>query len=197
MTALPPILPTLSCIDELGEFDFEDIEQEGQTSILRVELGESADGRFASFLSAEMARITGESPIPGLKPFTYFAFGYGILLVDYHHPELSRFSVDRTETRPWIPHGQYQLVVDITCRCCSALTKLPEPDYIYRITFAASPTAAMLRKHVCVTETLQQNGYSVLKEGTDDHGHLFWLMGRSGLDLAWFINEAEHYNEND
>jgi hypothetical protein len=115
-------------------------------------------------------------------------FGYEITLFD-QVDNVAYSTMDPLESRCAIPAEMRPLVVDITLFCYQKLLEHCDPEYIFRKTWLSEPCENGLKKHVKATEALTQSGYVVVKDGTDQYGCKFWLLGKSdsdhsGLELA-------------
>jgi hypothetical protein len=128
--------------------------------------------------------MLGECPCEGIRAIDFVMFGYEVTVIDQSDEQnpIVYQTMDPTETREAIPDFLRPLAVEIACECYCKL--LPEcgADYIYRVTWLTEPTESALKKHNEATKTLVQSGYSVLKEGTDQFGCKFWLLGIDGAD---------------
>lgn len=83
---------------------------------------------------------------------------------------------DRQIAAPYIPDNVRPHIMDMVCECIKLLIEHVKPDYIYRVTKESAPGEKALLKHHMLTKTLENAGYSVLQEGTDQFGRRFWTM---------------------
>lgn len=178
------MVPLLSEVEELP--DDLDLNYEDGCYYFRVPVAESECGRWLTTVDVGYREQRGEPPCPGLHPMDYVSFGYEISAFDLESEEVFQ-TMDPYEARCAIPNDMRQLVVDITCRCYQMLIGIAGSDYIYRFTKAENPCDAALAKHNKSTEILVDAGFSVIREGSDQSGRKFWLLGKNGLDHSILI----------
>jgi hypothetical protein len=173
------MVPLISEVAEVP--DDLDLQYEDGCFYLRVPVAESEDGRWLVAIDVGYRETEGECPCDGVRPIDFAMFGYEITAIDQHETVIYQ-TMDPMETRDAIPEDIRGLVIEIACECYLRLLNLCCADYIYRLTWLPEPSENALKKHVQATETLVQAGFSVLKQGTDQYGCKFWLLGRDGID---------------
>jgi hypothetical protein len=179
--------PNLTCtmspvINDLGDVPTDlDVNYEEGCWYIRVPIAESENGRWLTSIDVGYRESDGESPCDGIAPVDFHSFGYEIHLFD-QQDGVSYSTMNPLESRCAVPEEMRQLVVDVTCACYLKLIEECNPDYIFRSTWLEEPGENALKKHVQATETLRKTGYSVIKEGTDQRGCKFWLLGKIDED---------------
>jgi hypothetical protein len=174
-----PIVPVIEDVDDIPD-DLETLYDDG-CFFLRVPLGESEDGRWLVAVDVGYRETTNGCPCEGVRAIDFAMFGYEIIVVDQVDTVFYQ-TMNPQETQEAIPAAMRSLVLDIADFCYLRLLQECNADYIYRITWLTNPSENALKKHERATETLVQAGYSVVKEGTDEHGCKFWLLGKDGVD---------------
>ena len=158
-----------------------DVHYEDGCSYVRVPLAESEDGQWLVVVDVGYRTNYSQSPCSRVRPLDFVMFGYEITLFDQTN-SVAYQTMDPHDTREAIPKEMRPLVIDIACNCYRRLLGECNPDYIFRSTWMMQPSDAALKKHLEATKTLTQSGYTVVREGTDQDGCKFWLLGRDGLD---------------
>lgn len=158
-----------------------DVHYEDGCWYVRVPIAESEDGRWLTSVDIGYRESDGESPCDDIRRVDFHSFGYEIHLFD-QIDGVSYSTMNPLEAKCAIPAEIRSLVVDITCACYLKLIEECDPEYIFRSTWLSDPGENALKKHAKATETLSQVGYVVIKEGTDQHGCKFWLLGKGDSD---------------
>ena len=60
--------------------------------------------------------------------------------------------------------------------CYKALIRRIDNKPIYRVTYGSHPSEEALRKHEILTAVIENEGYIVEENGTDEVGRSFWMM---------------------
>ncbi|WP_157644446.1 hypothetical protein [Bradyrhizobium sp. WSM2793] len=179
--------PKLTCkmspvINDLEDVPSDlDVNYEDGCWYIRVPIALSEDGRWLTSVDVGYRESDEESPCDGIAPVYFLSFGYEIHLFD-QQDGVSYSTMNPLESRCAVPPEMRQLVVDISCACYLKLIEDCDPSYIFRSTWLGKPGESALKKHVQATETLCKTGYTVIKEGTDQYGCKFWLLGKSDED---------------
>ncbi|WP_316186262.1 MULTISPECIES: hypothetical protein [unclassified Bradyrhizobium] len=174
-----PMSPVISDLEDIPT-DL-DVNYEEGCWYIRIPIALSEDGRWLTSIDVGYQESDGESPCDGIAPIDFYSFGYEIHLFDQQYG-VSYLTMNPLEARCAIPSEIRHLVIDITCACYLKLIAECDPSYIFRVTWLTEPGKGALKKHDQATETLCQSGYTVIKEGTDQHGCKFWLLGKSDED---------------
>jgi hypothetical protein len=62
------------------------------------------------------------------------------------------------------------------CECYKALVPKVDKFPIYRVTYGVIDPENVPQRHEVLTNVLQNEGYEISEEGTDDQGRQFWMM---------------------
>jgi hypothetical protein len=85
---------------------------------------------------------------------------------------------DRNVAFPYIPSDVRPHVVPLVCECLKALVQRVRPALTYWVTKDRNPHEKVLPRYYILKETLENEGYSPCREGTDPYGRRFWTMER-------------------
>jgi hypothetical protein len=170
--------PLVSGADDLGELD---VVHDNGCLYVRAPLAASNDGKYLTFVDVGL-RPEFDRILEGYQPFDFHAFGYEITLVPQAGGPIQS-TMDRQLAVHWLPGSFANVVLEVAAACCRTLLEMVEPQYIYRVTFRQTDHERLLRKHRYMTQVIESSGYSVLAIGTDPGARMFWLMGKSGVDL--------------
>jgi hypothetical protein len=109
---------------------------------------------------------------------TYWEFSYWIAVFSFDDSTEPFETQDRNMALPYIPAEARPRIVPLVCECLKALVQRAEPRLTYWVTKERNPHEKALRRHHILRETLQNEGYSDLDQGTDQYDRRFCTMQR-------------------
>jgi hypothetical protein len=164
--------PLISAILTADEIAVDDI---GGDLSATIPIGESDDAQTRLTLVAE-AKLTGH------EGDTFYELGFHFELVPLAHPDELENPPDIEElwtaaaVAPYKPVELEGQLLSQVCECYKAIVKKAYECPIYRVSYGVIDPENPPHRHEILTNLLEDEGYEIADEGTDELGRRFWLM---------------------
>ena len=163
-----PLIDAVVTADEITVDEFN-----GDFSVT-IPIGESDDEQTYLVLVCE-AKLSGHEE----DTFYDFSFHYELTpLADAEPeqaPDIEEFWTSQT-VAPYKPVELEGVVLSQVCECYKSLVKKIEKAPIYRVSYGVIDPENVPQRHEVLTNVLNNEGYEVSNDGTDELGRQFWMM---------------------
>lgn len=163
-----PLISEVLTADEIT------VESFGDDFSVTVPIGQSDDAQI-------MLTLVCEAKASEYEEEAFFEFGFHFELVPLAEadpedaPEIEELWT-AAATAPYKPVELQGMLLSQVCECYKALAQKVDKSSIYRVSYGAIDPENVPQRHEILTNVLEDEGYEISDEGTDELGRQFWMM---------------------